>query len=1065
MADEMEHPLPEDLLAAMENLKGTLKDCDKLLKKLTEVPLQDSKSKLEPLQKAKLDLTATYAINSLFWIYLVTQGVNATDHPVKDELERIKKYMMKIKSTEEKIKGADAKLDKEAAKRLLTSALWTPKDKRAESGSIGADKSMENISEKSTFTKSTKKQKRKMELENEACSTSTTCEAKAEKIFATMSGGGVRRSFGNTGQNNSGQQRRYQQQPYLVDRKLLPRVKEYLGTLEQEFSPDVDDILSYLQMTFPEYGRKKRNALKQSVMKILSMSSTHQGKSPSSKSSRMSPQTQKPTMKQRSYSSQKGDVDSFSSDEQEELIEARDTNLINNSMHQMYSKVSRGSFSTPIYVDSPPPSDFNASNDIDTATTEPLKGNSLLAMSQTAVDVPSILGQTSNEIPTPILSTNKKLKLQDASTPVVSPVGNKNDDDNRIKRNQMKRKRKDADENSSSVKKQTFQPTVSNTKLANVGGYENSLEEVIKLLFHLKHPEVFKRLGVKPPCGFLLHGPPGCGKTLLANAIAGELQLPYFKLAATEIISGVSGESEEKLRELFSFAQASAASPSIIFLDEIDAIAPRRETASKEMERRIVSQLLVCMDDLTNGDADVLIIGATNRPDSLDPALRRAGRFDREICLGIPDLKTRIKILDVLCNGLRLSESCDFSEIASLTPGFVAADLVSLTREAAMFAVQRIFNQMEERTKFALSAISIEGNDDSISSENKAEDNESKRLEPKLGALSWLRDQPPLPAEELDAFYIEIQDFKNALSTVQPSAKREGFATVPDVSWEDIGALEDIREELSLAILAPVRHSEQFASLGIANPPGILLAGPPGCGKTLLAKAIANEAGINFISVKGPELLNMYVGESEKAVRQVFQRARNSSPCVIFFDEIDALCPKRSGSAESNVSARVVNQLLTEMDGLETRKQVFLMGATNRPDIIDSAVLRPGRLDKILFVDLPSPSDRVKILQTITKFGTKPPLSADVQLDCVANDARCERFSGADLAALIREASVQSLKEFMKKQDKNESNEKQSIMVSLQHFEIALGKIRPSVTIEDRKWYDKLMKRFTADVF
>uniref|UniRef100_A0A663M332 Nuclear VCP like n=1 Tax=Athene cunicularia TaxID=194338 RepID=A0A663M332_ATHCN len=486
----------------------------------------------------------------------------------------------------------------------------------------------------------------------------------------------------------------------------------------------------------------------------------------------------------------------------------------------------------------------------------------------------------------------------------------------------------------------------SSVKFEDVGGNDETLKEICKMLIHVRHPEVYNHLGVVPPRGFLLHGPPGCGKTLLAQAIAGELELPMLKVAATEMVSGVSGESEQKLRELFEQAVSSA--PCVLFIDEIDAITPKREVASKDMERRIVAQFLTCMDDLNNVAAttQVLVIGATNRPDSLDPALRRAGRFDREICLGIPDEAAREKILRTLCRKLKLPESFEFHHLARLTPGYVGADLMALCREAAMCTVNRVLIKSEK------------------DSAEKRYPDELQRL------LDLLKKQDPLPEEQLQKLCIEMNDFIVALSSVQPSAKREGFVTIPDVTWADIGALEDVREELTMAILAPVRNPEQFKALGLTSPAGVLLAGPPGCGKTLLAKAVANESGLNFISVKGPELLNMYVGESERAVRQVFQRARNSAPCVIFFDEVDALCPRRS-DRESGASVRVVNQLLTEMDGLENRQQVFIMAATNRPDIIDPAILRPGRLDKTLYVGLPPPEDRLAILKTITKVRLK----------------------------------------------------------------------------------------------
>ncbi|XP_051880314.1 nuclear valosin-containing protein-like [Pristis pectinata] len=577
----------------------------------------------------------------------------------------------------------------------------------------------------------------------------------------------------------------------------------------------------------------------------------------------------------------------------------------------------------------------------------------------------------------------------------------------------------------------------------DVGGSSETLKEVCRLLVHLRHPEVYERLGVQPPRGFLLHGPPGCGKSLLAQAIAGELDLPLLRVAATEMVSGVSGESEHQLRQLFEEAVLQA--PCIVFIDEIDAISPKREVASKDMERRIVAQLLACMDDLNALDAStqVLVVGATNRPDALDPALRRAGRFDREICLGIPSEGAREQILRTLCRKLRLPEPFDFRELARLTPGYVGADLMALCREAAMNAVNRILNRRQE--------VVSQGPDAGDPSSGQRQESELVELQ-RLRAV--LRDPAPLPLQELQDLQMEMTDFTSSLSAVQPSAKREGFATVPDVSWADIGALQEIREELTMAILAPLRHPEQFQVLGLSNPAGVLLAGPPGCGKTLLAKAVANESGLNFISVKGPELLNMYVGESERAVRQVFQRARNSAPCVIFFDELDALCPRRS-EHESGASVRVVNQLLTEMDGLQARRQVFIMAATNRPDIIDPAVLRPGRLDKTLYVGLPPAPDRLAILQTLTKGGTRPPLDPDVDLSAIAGDPRCDCFTGADLSALLREASINALRQQL---SEPEPASRLSLRVTRQHFEAALEKVKPSVSRKDQLMYEQLRR-------
>ncbi|XP_049998797.1 nuclear valosin-containing protein-like isoform X3 [Alexandromys fortis] len=580
---------------------------------------------------------------------------------------------------------------------------------------------------------------------------------------------------------------------------------------------------------------------------------------------------------------------------------------------------------------------------------------------------------------------------------------------------------------------------------------DSEIQEVCKMLIHMRHPEVYQHLGVVPPRGVLLHGPPGCGKTLLAHAIAGELDLPILKVAAPEIVSGVSGESEQKLRDLFDQAVSNA--PCIVFIDEIDAITPKREVASKDMERRIVAQLLTCMDDLNNvaATARVLVVGATNRPDSLDPALRRAGRFDREVCLGIPDEASRERILQTLCRKLRLPETFNFCHLAHLTPGFVGADLMALCREAAMCAVNRVLMNQQEQQSPEMEGLPPKG----AQEERRGADPTSETQDELQRLLRLLRDQDPLSQEQMQGLCIELNDFIVALAEVQPSAKREGFVTVPNVTWADIGALEDVREELIMAILAPVRNPDQFRTLGLVTPAGILLAGPPGCGKTLLAKAVANESGLNFISVKGPELLNMYVGESERAVRQVFQRAKNSAPCVIFFDEVDALCPRRS-DRETGASVRVVNQLLTEMDGLETRQQVFILAATNRPDIIDPAILRPGRLDKTLFVGLPPPADRVAILKTITKNGTKPPLDEDVNLEAIANDLRCNCYTGADLSALVREASLCALRQEMTGQ--RSAIGTGELKVSHKHFEEAFRKVKPSISVKDQMMYEALQR-------
>lgn len=894
-------------------------------------------------------------------------------------------------------------------------------------------------------------------------------------------------------------------------------------------------------------------------------------------------------------------------------------------------------------------------------------------------------------------------------------------------------------------KKEVYSRLV-NTNFEDVGGMDKILRDLCELLLHVKHPEVYRHIGLPPPRGFLLHGPPGSGKTLLAHAIAGQLNIGLIEVPATELVAGVSGESEERIREVFE--QAAILSPCVLFIDEIDSISANRVNAQKDMERRVVAQLLSSLDGLSKleGGDGVLVIGATNRPDALDPALRRVGRFDQEISLGIPDREARTQIMQIICKNLKIEQSIDYDELAKLTPGYVGADLLALATRAATTAIKRMLTERERQQLVAEARRQVElevarrkkerelllqqqkqqkdEDDDDVAimevvdetsqpaedknkfngdvsaddvvaleddveevvnlDDDKDEPPASKDVEPKevvvekavaesaveekkdeekkdeekqeeekkeeektdegkkeeekkdeekketekkeeevkvdsaeaklLGEekmddsevklagdgevtvmaaesektgeedkkveegekkaeegekkaeeevkkaeehpkpleidddvemvadsstsgdkveeevksnseaevtpvvetseadkkvveesketemvtpveekqveqqmeqdeiedvdpeviptpvltlekmLNLLLDHSnPLPDEELDSLCIEREDFIESLKSVQPSAKREGFITVPDVTWNDIGSLGDIREELKLAILAPVKFPLRLKLLGLNAPSGVLLCGPPGCGKTLLAKAVANEAGINFISVKGPELLNMYVGESERAVRQCFQRARNSAPCVIFFDEFDSLCPKRSDNAEGGAGMRVVNQLLTEMDGVEDRKGVFLMAATNRPDIVDPAVLRPGRLDKILYVGLPAEDDRADILRALTKNRTQPPLAEDVDLGVIAR--LTEGYTGADLAGLVRQASLQTLKDSIAacaEDDKSPIDSEEAVQVAQAHFLEAIRNIKPSVNEEDKKHYERLKRKYGA---
>ena len=600
-------------------------------------------------------------------------------------------------------------------------------------------------------------------------------------------------------------------------------------------------------------------------------------------------------------------------------------------------------------------------------------------------------------------------------------------------------------------------------RYSNLGGMAPLLQQVRELIeYPLSRPELFLHLGVEPPRGVLLRGPPGCGKTHLAKAISGELNVSYFQVSAPELVGGVSGESELRVRTLFESAANYA--PAIIFIDEIDAIAPKRGEGSggggKSMEKRIVAQLLTSMDNIhpkhNRNASAVIVLGATNRPDAMDPALRRAGRFDREIVLGAPDEAAREGILQVMTSQMRVEGSLDFKVLARKTPGFVGADLRSLTKEAAVIAIKRIF-RMDL----------LDGSGDVAKQDDDKVSNDTgtiAKATPEESSSNDINSIVPLTPEQLSPLYITMDDFLAAVPHVQPSSKREGFATVPDVSWDDIGALSSIREELTLSVLEPISHPEKFEALGLPLPAGVLLYGPPGCGKTLLAKAIANESGANFISVKGPELLDKYVGESERSVRVVFERARSSSPCIIFFDELDSLCPKRgSDSGGGGVSERVVNQLLTEMDGLDSRRSVFVIAATNRPELIDPAMLRPGRLDKLLYVPLPSPDDRYSILQAL---GASIKLAQDVNLHTIAHDSRADGFSGADCAALLREAGLAVLRDGILGKttpQADQAEEKESspspLQITSNHFKYAFDHVLPSVSRKDQARYDKLRDR------
>ncbi|GAM39077.1 AAA family ATPase [Talaromyces pinophilus] len=567
--------------------------------------------------------------------------------------------------------------------------------------------------------------------------------------------------------------------------------------------------------------------------------------------------------------------------------------------------------------------------------------------------------------------------------------------------------------------------------LSDLGGMDEVLQELGDLIIlPMTRPQIFTSSKVQPPRGVLLHGPPGCGKTMLANAFAADLGVPFISISAPSVVSGMSGESEKALREHFD--EAKKVAPCLIFIDEIDAITPKRESAQREMEKRIVAQLLTCMDDLALEKTDgkpVIVMAATNRPDSLDPALRRGGRFDKEINLTVPSEPVREQILRTLTRKMQLADDLDFSTLAKRTAGFVGADLNDLVSTAGAAAIKRYLELLKSNTG------------EEMDIEDVTEQEMTEKVKEIRRLIKHAKEAPI--GQESNPVLVSNADFFTALPKIQPSSKREGFATIPDTTWADIGALGGIRDELVTAVVDPIKNPEIYAKVGITAPTGVLLWGPPGCGKTLLAKAVANESRANFISIKGPELLNKYVGESERAVRQVFVRARSSIPCVIFFDELDALVPRRD-DALSESSARVVNTLLTELDGLGSNRQgIYIIAATNRPDIIDPAMLRPGRLETLLFVNLPGPSERAEILQTLIR---NLPIEFNDQMRALAES--CEGYSGADIGSLLRRAGYSAIK----RRD----------MIRFEDFVAAREHIRPSVT--DMRKYERLRRDWSSGV-
>jgi transitional endoplasmic reticulum ATPase len=532
----------------------------------------------------------------------------------------------------------------------------------------------------------------------------------------------------------------------------------------------------------------------------------------------------------------------------------------------------------------------------------------------------------------------------------------------------------------------------------DIGGLSDEIQRLREMIeLPMKHPEVFERLGIEPPKGVLMHGPPGTGKTLIARAVANESGANFFSIAGPEIMSKYYGESEQRLREIFEAANEEA--PSIIFIDELDSIAPKREEVTGEVERRVVAQLLTMMDGMEKR-GQVVVIGATNRIDAIDPALRRPGRFDREIEIGVPDRLDRIEILQIHTRGMPLSKDVKLEYISERTHGFVGADISALTKEAAMKALRRYLPQMKL--------------DEAV------------------------------PREMLENMHVTGSDFDEALKEVEPSAMREVMIEIPKVVWNDVGGLDEAKQEIKEAVDWPLKYPEKFEKMNIRPPKGILLYGPPGTGKTLLAKAVANESSANFISVRGPQLLSKWVGESEKAIREVFKKARQVAPSIIFLDELDAIAPIRGIEFGTRTSERVINQLLTELDGIEILKNVVVIAATNRPEIIDPALIRSGRFDRLVFIAPPARAGRIEIFRIHLK---NIPLSDDVNIEELSD--LTENYVGSDIESLCRESVMLALREDFETEK-----------VEMRHFRAALKKVRPALAEDMVEYYERLQEQF-----
>jgi len=609
----------------------------------------------------------------------------------------------------------------------------------------------------------------------------------------------------------------------------------------------------------------------------------------------------------------------------------------------------------------------------------------------------------------------------------------------------------------------------------DIGGLKDVIQKVREMIeLPLKHPEIFEKLGIEPPKGVLLYGPPGTGKTLLAKAVANEANAHFIAINGPEIMSKYYGESEERLREVFKEAEENA--PAIIFIDEIDSIAPKREETHGEVEKRVVSQLLTLMDGLKSR-GKVIVIGATNRPDALDPALRRPGRFDREIEVGVPDKQGRKEILQIHTRGMPIEPEFRGSKVIEILAELEKNDAYRESAERAIMKVKnardeeeikRVLREIDEKLYDEVKARLIDALLDELAEVTHGfvgADLAALAREAAMAALRRLIQEGKIdfeaehiPKEVLEELKVTRKDFYEALKMVEPSALREVLLEMPNVRWDDIGGLEDVKEELKEAVEWPLKYPEAFIGLGITPPKGILLYGPPGTGKTLLAKAVATESEANFIAIKGPEVLSKWVGESEKNIREIFRKARQAAPTVIFIDEIDAIAPRR-GTDVNRVTDRLINQLLTEMDGIQENSGVVVIGATNRPDIIDPALLRPGRFDRLILVPAPDEKARLEIFKVHTR---RVPLAEDVSLEELAK--RTEGYTGADIEAVVREAAMlamrRALQEGIIRPGMKADEVRGKVKVTMKDFEEALKKIGPSVSKETMEYYRKIQEQF-----